>query len=623
MSEAKRGPILGFFRGVWSVLTFFQQLVFNALFLLFLLFAFIFLLAIAASPGVQPIQEDTALVLDLDGRLVEQFSSAPVDRVINRATGQAQPEIQLRDLLRAIEAAREDKHIDRIVLLTDGFSSSGFASLRDLAAALREFRASGKQVVAYGTDLEQRQYYLAAQADEVYMDPQGGVLLEGFGRYRMYYREGLQEKLGVDVHLFKVGEYKSAAEPYVLDAASPEAREADLYWMNDVWQRFVADIAQARKLEIDALNAMISELPARVQAAQGNLGQLALDEKLVDGLRTGHEFEQMLVERGALDEENQTYRQIGLDGYLMHVDRPYLGLDERPKVAVVVAQGEITYGEQPPGTVGGESTAALLRAAREDDSVKAVLLRVDSPGGGVFPSEQIRREVELVKAAGKPVVVSMANVAASGGYWILMNADSIYADQSTITGSIGIFGLWMTVPRVLEKIGVSTDGVGTTPLAGAFDPTRPLDPNVGLLIQSVIDRGYAEFIGKVAEARDGTPAEIDEHARGRVWSGAQAKERGLVDELGGFQAALDAAAKLGELGDDYVVSYIEKPLTPFEQFVVNLGKSSRTEGLLRVLAPTPLMLDRETLATAERELAWLDGKGRSPFRAVAHCLCAY
>ena len=623
MSEAKRGPILGFFRGVWSVLTFFQQLVFNALFLLFLLFAFIFLLAIAASPGVQPIQEDTALVLDLDGRLVEQFSSAPVDRVINRATGQAQPEIQLRDLLRAIEAAREDKHIDRIVLLTDGFSSSGFASLRDLAAALREFRASGKQVVAYGTDLEQRQYYLAAQADEVYMDPQGGVLLEGFGRYRMYYREGLQEKLGVDVHLFKVGEYKSAAEPYVLDAASPEAREADLYWMNDVWQRFVADIAQARKLEIDALNAMISELPARVQAAQGNLGQLALDEKLVDGLRTGHEFEQMLVERGALDEENQTYRQIGLDGYLMHVDRPYLGLDERPKVAVVVAQGEITYGEQPPGTVGGESTAALLRAAREDDSVKAVLLRVDSPGGGVFPSEQIRREVELVKAAGKPVVVSMANVAASGGYWISMNADSIYADESTITGSIGIFGLWMTVPRVLEKIGVSTDGVGTTPLAGAFDPTRPLDPNVGLLIQSVIDRGYAEFIGKVAEARDGTPAEIDEHARGRVWSGAQAKERGLVDELGGFQAALDAAAKLGELGDDYVVSYIEKPLTPFEQFVVNLGKSSRTEGLLRVLAPTPLMLDRETLATAERELAWLDGKGRSPFRAVAHCLCAY
>ena len=623
MSDAKRGPIAGFFRGVWSVLTFCQQLVFNIFFLLFLLFAFVLLLAIAASPGVHPMKEDTALVLHLDGRLVEQFTSAPVDRVINRATGQAQPEIQLRDLLRAIEAAREDDRIDRIVLLTDGFSTSGFAALRDVAAALREFRASGKQVVAYGVDMEQRQYYLAAQADEVYLDPQGTVLLEGFGRYRMYYREGLQDKLGVDVHLFKVGEYKSAAEPYVLDAASPESREADLYWMNDVWQRFVADIAQARKLEASSLHAMIAELPARVQAAAGDVAGLAVDEKLVDGLKTGHEFEQMLVERGALDEESQSFRQIDLDGYLMQVNRPHLAVDKRPKVAVVVAQGEITYGQQAPGTVGGESTSALLRAAREDESVKAVLLRVDSPGGGVFPSEQIRREVELVQAAGKPVVVSMANVAASGGYWISMNADSIYADESTITGSIGIFGLWMTAPRVLEKIGVRTDGVGTTALAGAFDPTRPLDPNVGLLIQSVIDRGYDEFTGKVAAARDSTQAEIDVHARGRVWSGAQAKDRGLVDELGGFQAALDAAAKLGKLDADYAVTYIEKPLTPFEQFVVNLGKNSRTEGLLRVLAPTPLMLDRETLATAERELAWLDRKGRSPFRAVAHCLCAY
>lgn len=624
MSEAKRGPILGFFRGIWSVLTFTQQLVFNAFFLLFLLLAFVLLLAIAAKPGVQPMQQDTALVLDLDGRLVEQFSSAPVDRVISRATGQSQPEIQLRDLMQAIKAASEDKRINHIVLLTDGFSSSGFAAMRDLAAALREFRASGKQVIAYGTDMEQRQYYVAAQADEVFLDPQGGVLLEGFGRYRMYYRQGLQEKLGVDVHLFKVGEYKSAAEPYVLDAASPESREADLYWMNDVWQRFVADIAQAREVEAPALHAMINELPARVQAVQGDLGKLAVDEKLVDGLRTGHEFEQMLVERGSLDEDTQSFRQIDLNGYLMQINRPHLASDKRPKVAVVVAQGEITFGQQPPGTVGGESTAALLRAAREDEHVKAVLLRVDSPGGGVFPSEQIRREVELVRAAGKPVVVSMANVAASGGYWISMNADSIYADESTITGSIGIFGLWMTVPRVLEKIGVSTDGVGTTPLAGAFDPTRPLDPNVGVLIQSVIDRGYAEFIGKVAAARDSTPVEIDEHARGRVWSGAQAKDRGLVDELGGFNDALAAAAKLAGLDEGgYAVTFIEKPLTPFEQFIVNMGQSSRTEGLLRVLAPAPLLLDRETLATAERELAWLDRKGRSPFHAVAHCLCEY
>jgi protease-4 len=452
----------------------------------------------------------------------------------------------------------------------------------------------------------------------------GGVLLEGLGRYRMYYREGLQDKLGVDVHLFKVGEFKSAAEPYVLDAASPAAREADLFWMTDVWQRFVADLAQARKLEVDGINAMINDLPARVQAASGDLGKLAMDEKLVDGLMTSQDVEKLLIERGVADEEGTSFRQIDLKGYQAHLMRENLGIDSRPQVAVVVAQGEITDGEQSPGTIGGESTSALLRQAREDENVKAVLLRVDSPGGGVFPSEQIRREVELIKAAGKPVVVSMGNVAASGGYWISMNADRIYADDSTITGSIGIFGLWMTVPRVLEKIGVSTDGVGTAPLAGAFDPTRPLDPNAGIIIQAVINKGYADFTGKVAAARGSTPEKIDLVAQGRVWSGAQAKERGLVDELGGLEAALAHTASLAKLGEgEYGVSYVEKPLTAFERFVVNMGGSARMQGVLRVLAPTPLLLDRETLARAEGELAWLDRKGRAPVRAVAHCLCAY
>ena len=621
MSHSQPGPIRRFFGGIWNTVNFARRLVFNILFLLVL---FLMLVAILANPGVQPLQEKTALVLDMNGVLVEQFTSAPVDRVVNQATGQAQPEIQLRDALHAIEAAKDDARIDRIVLLTDGFNAAGFAAMRDLAAALRDFRASGKQIVAFGNNMEQKQYYLAAQADEVYLDPMGGVLLEGLGRYRMYYRAGLQDKLGVDVHLFKVGEFKSAAEPYVLDAASPAAREADLFWMTDIWQRFVADLAQARKLDVDGINAMINELPARVQAASGDLGKLALDEKLVDGLMTSQEVEKLLMERGVADDDGTSFRQIDLKGYQAHLMRENLGIDSRPKVAVVVAQGEIFDGEQSPGTIGGESTSALLRQAREDETVKAVLLRVDSPGGAVFPSEQIRREVELTKAAGKPVVVSMGNVAASGGYWISMNADRIYADDSTITGSIGIFGLWMTVPRVLEKIGVSTDGVGTAPLAGAFDPTLPLDPNAGIIIQSVIEKGYADFTGRVAAARGSTPEKIDQVAQGRVWTGAQAKERGLVDELGGLEAALAHAASLAKLEEGkYGVSYIEKPLSAFENFVVNMGGSARMQGVLRVLAPTPLLLDRQTLARVEGELAWLDRTGRSPIRAVAHCLCAY
>ena len=621
MSHSQPGPIRRVLGGLWSTLNFTRQLVFN---LIFLLVLFLLLMAIIASPGVQPLEEKTALVMDMNGVLVEQFTSAPLDRVVNQATGQAQPEIQLRDALHAIKAAKDDKRIDRIVLLTDGFNAAGFAAMRDLAAALRDFRSSGKQVISFGTEMEQKQYYLAAQADEVYMDPQGGVLLEGLGRYRMYYREGLQDKLGVDVHLFKVGEFKSAAEPYVLDGASESAREADLFWMSDVWQRFVADVAQARKLEAADINAMINDLPARVQAASGDLGQLALDEKLVDGLKTSQEMEKLLIERGVADEDGTSFRQIDLKGYQMHLARENISMASRPQVAVVVAQGEITFGEQSPGTVGGESTSALLRQAREDENVKAVLLRVDSPGGGVFPSEQIRREVELTKAAGKPVVVSMGNVAASGGYWISMNADRIYADDSTITGSIGIFGLWMTVPRVLEKIGVSTDGVGTAPLAGAFDPTLPLDPNAGIIIQSVIEKGYADFTGKVAAARGSTPEKIDLVAQGRVWSGAQAKERGLVDELGGLEAALAHAATLAKLEEgDYAVSYIEKPLTSFERFVVNMGGNARMQGVLRLLAPQTMLLDRETMQRVEGELAWLDRQGRAPFRAVAHCLCAY
>ncbi len=619
MTTSRPGPIRRLFVGLWDAVNFSRQLVLNGLFLLLIA---LFFAAILASPGVKSLQSNSALVLSLNGRLVEQFSNSPVERALTKATGDERAEFQLRDLLRAIEAAKSDKRISRIVLNTDGFEVSGFAALRELAAALRAFRATGKQIVAYGSGMEQKGYYLAAMADEVYIDPQGAVLLEGLGRYRLYYREALQDKLGIDVQLFRVGEFKSAAEPYILDSASPEAREADLFWMNDVWQRFLDDVASAREIDRAALDALIANLPARVQAAKGDLAQLALDEKLVDGLKTEQEIEDLLVQRGALDDEEHSYRQIDLDGYLRQLRRQHLGPDKRPQVAVVVAQGEIVDGKQAPGMVGGESTSALVRQAREDDEVKALVLRVDSPGGGVYPSEQIRREVALTRAAGKPVIVSMGNVAASGGYWISMNADRIYADESTITGSIGIFGLWLSAPRALEKIGVHSDGVGTTPLAGAFDPTRPFDPQVGAIIQAVIDKGYSDFTGKVAEARGSTPEQIDAVARGRVWSGHQAKERGLVDELGGLQSAIAEAAKRVKLdAGKYRVSYVEKELSGFEKLIADMGGEARLQGLLRVLGPSLLGLDRGTLGRVSDELRWLDRQGQTPYRAVVHCLC--
>jgi protease IV len=627
--SVRRGPIASFFVGLWDVMNFTRRLILNLLFFgLLFLFLIIFVIAASSGGGVKPLRDRTTLVIAPEGRLVEQYSTDPAMRALAKLTGdESAEEIQLRDLLRAIDAAREDKKIERVLLRMDKLQPSGYASLREVAAALAKLRESGKQVVAFGENLSQSQYLLAAQANEVYLDPMGSLLLEGLGRYRQYYREGLQEKLGVDVHVFKVGEYKSAVEPYVLDAASAEAKEADLYWMNDVWQRYLEDIAKVRKLTAAQLAAGIDTLPEGVAAAGGDLAKFALQQKLVDGLKTQEEVENLLVERGVADEDSETgFRHVDLGGYLALLDSKRSPLDKRPQVAVVVAEGEITYGEQPAGRIGGESTSALLREARDDDDVKAVVLRVDSPGGGVYPSEQIRREVAALKAAGKPVVVSMGDLAASGGYWISMNADRIYADPSTITGSIGIFGMIPNVTRTLDKIGVHTDGVGTSRFAGAFDITRPLEPAVGSVIQSIIDKGYADFTGKVADARNKSVEEIDEVARGRVWSGAQAKERGLVDDLGGLEAALaDAAerAKLGEAGK-YRVRYIEKAPSPFAQFMSDLA-GSRIGALMLSDSDIARAMLARSLPEMDTQLRFVDeavkNREGAPVKTLVYCFC--
>ena len=626
----RHGPVAAFFVFVWDAMNFVRRLAFNILFFGLLL---VLLFAMAAAGRIAPLQDKTTLVIAPEGALVEQYSIDPGMRAFNAISGNGAREVQLRDLLRAIDAARTDKHIERVLLRVDRLAFSGYASIREVAAALAKLRASGKQVVAFGENLDQMQYLLAAQADEVYLDPMGGLLLEGLGRYHQFYREGLQDKLGVDVHVFKVGEYKSAVEPYILDAASPEAKEADLYWMNDVWQRYLGDIAKARKLTPAQLAADIDSLPARIEGVGGDLAKYALQQKLVDGLKTREEVEDLLVERGVADADaDGGFRQVSLDGYLQHLDRTLSPVDERPQVAVVVAEGAIAGGEQPAGSIGGESTAALLRGARDDDDVKAVVLRVDSPGGEVYASEQIRREVVALQKAGKPVVVSMGDLAASGGYWISMNADRIYADPSTITGSIGIFGMIPTIQRTLEKIGVHTDGVGTTRFAGAFDITRPLDPEVGRVVQSVIDKGYRDFTGRVAQARKRTVEQVDEVARGRVWSGAQAKERGLVDAFGGLRDAIDdaaARAKLGKEGD-YRVRYIEKMATPFQRLFSGFAGSRiggawlRHSEFAREMAGVAVLAN--AVPQARRDLQFLDAaiaRPGQPVKALAYCLCGF
>lgn len=623
-TASSRGPLARLIVGAWDAMNFTRRLFFNLVFFGLLLF---FALAVMFGGRPEPLLERTTLVIAPEANLVEQYSSDPASRALGKAFGDRNEEVQLRDLLRALDAAKDDKRIERVVLRLDKLQASGMASLREVAAAVARLRESKKEVIAFSEAMDQKQYLVVAQANQLYLDPMGGMLLEGLGRYRQYYREGLQDKLGVDVHLFRVGEFKSAAEPYILDAASEESKTADLFWMNDLWSRYLGDVAKARKLDPAQLAASIDQLPERLDAVQGDLGKYALQQKLVDGLKTRAEVDELLTKRGVADEDAEGgFRQISLEAYVASLDRVINPADQRPQVAVVVAEGEITGGEQPPGTIGGVSTAALLREAREDENVKALVLRVDSPGGEVFASEQIRREVVALKAAGKPVVVSMGDLAASGGYWISMNADRIYADPSTITGSIGIFGMIPTFPRALEKIGVHTDGVGTTRLAGAFDITRPLAPEVGSVIQSVINKGYADFTGRVANARKRPVAEIDAVARGRVWSGAQAKERGLVDALGGLSDAVDDVAKRAKLGKagEYRVRYVEKMPTPFERFFANfaqsragsamLGQSDFARGLLAKAMPQAAA-DLRFLQSAAVPTRGV------PVKSLAYCFC--
>jgi len=632
--RGRHGPVAAFFIFVWDAMNFTRRLFFNLLFFGLLLVLLIAMMAGKGSSAIAPIQDRSTLLIEPEGALVEQFSVAPGERAFNAVLGNSAGEVQLRDLLRAIKAAAKDKHIERVLLRVDGMSFSGYASIREVATAIADLRKSGKQVVAYGENLDQMQYLLAAQADEVYIDPMGSLVLEGLGRYRQYYREGLQDKLGVDVHVFKVGEYKSAVEPYILDAASPEAKEADLYWMNDVWQRYLSDVARARKLTPGQIAEGIDTLPAQIATVGGDLAKYAVKQKLIDGLMTEEELDNLLAKRGVVDvDADGGFRSVSYEAYLQQLDLKQPPLDERPQVAVVVAEGEISGGEQRGSGIGGDTMSALLREARDDDDIKAVVLRVDSPGGEVYASEQIRREVVALKAAGKPVVVSMGDLAASGGYWISTNADRIYADPSTITGSIGIFGMFPTIPRTLEKFGVHTDGVSTTRFAGAFDMTRELSPEVGAVIQAVINKGYRDFTSRVAEARHRSIEQVDEVARGRVWSGAQAKERGLVDQFGGLDDAIAHAAQRAKLGkaDSYRVRYIEETETPFERFFADFMTSRigsawlRDSSFAQGLVASAMLHD--AVPQMGKDLQFVreatTRRPGQPVKALAYCFCGF
>jgi protease-4 len=614
MSKDSPGIFVRVARGLWNALNFTRLLVFNLIFVALLIG---FLVAMfGARPVLQP---RTTLVLDPKGAIVEQYTIDPAQRALGNLAGEPPKEVQLRDLLRVVDAAAKDPRIERIALIPDEIGSAGLATLHEIGNALDRFRASGKEIVAVAGGLGQGQYLLAAHANRILLDPDGAVVLEGLASYRSYFREAL-DKLGVDVHLIKVGQYKSAAEPYVLNQASDAAKEADRYWMGGLWQDYLAEIASLRKIDAASIGEDIAHYDERVASQGGDLAKVALAQKLVDALATRSDARKLLREKGVA-EGDESFRQVDYKTYLAMLT-PEVRAPLGAEVAVVIAQGEIVPGDQPPGMVGGRSAAQLIRAARVDDRVKALVLRVDSPGGDAYSSELIRREIAETRAAGKPVVVSMGDVAASGGYWIAMDGDEIWAEPTTITGSIGIFGLVLTIPETLAKIGVHTDGIGTTPLAGTFDIRRPLSPELESILTSAIRHGYDEFIGRVAKARKQTPEAIDAIAQGRVWSGSQAKERGLVDRLGGIDDANASAASRAKLGSHYSVRYVEREPSAWERFLLSFGDSSAMTKLARRVGFTlpSAWLDRGEMAEIGGILETLKGKR---YAAFAHCFCDF
>lgn len=606
------GSIGGFFRGIWRGLDGLRRVL--HLILLLLIFGFI----IGALRGGAPnLPGKAALVIPLQGSIVEQRSGDPIQIAFNEARGQARSETLLWDLTESIRAAADDQRVQAIVLQLNDLSGAGQPSLEEVSAALREFRESGKKVIAHGTSLSQSQYYIAAHADEIYLDPVGEVLLEGYERYRMYYK-GLLDKLAVDVHLFRVGEYKSAAEDLIRSGMSDEDRADSRTYLGALWEGYKAAVARARGIEPEVIEQYANGYIEALRSNAGDGARIALEAGLVTGLKTHDEVNARVVELVGTDDSGERYPQISLHDYVRVRHALASQGSGANRVGVVIASGEMLDGSQPPGTIGGLSTAEMLREVRENDDIAAVVLRIDTPGGSALASEQIYREVVAIKAAGKPVVVSMGDVAASGGYYIASPADEIFASPMTITGSIGIYAAVPTLDRTLAKAGVTVDGVGTTAMSGKLRVDRPMDPALRDYVQLTVERGYELFLSHVASGRGKSRDEVNTVARGRIWIGSNAKEQGLVDTLGSYQDAVNAAARRAGLGEDFAVERMEPELSWAEQLALQLRiKGAHLTGTvlgpavnevraaLSPLAPLQAELTRvQRMATAQRPLAY-------------------
>ena len=615
MSDARKESVPA---AIWRWIGLIQHGILRVFGLILIVFILLALSGAFSGDGDEfSLAETGVLRFEPEGAIVEEtVQVSPGDAFTAALLGGGQPnQILLRDVIEGLRMAAEDDDVNALLVRFDGLTGATPAALHAIAAEMAAFRESGKEIISYGDAYFNSSWFLSAQASEVYLHEMGAAEVTGFARFRTYFA-GLLERLNVTVNVYRVGTFKSALEPFLGDEMSEAAEEANRLVFGEIWDSYKAVAGEARGIAPGAIQAYGDTLPQLMAANNGDYAEVALQSGLVDHLVGRGEYVAMLGERFGVDEETGLVEASDFLDYVK-ANRPANILGAGDKIAVIYAVGTIIDGEADGGAIGGDIHARLIRQARLDDDVRAIVLRIDSGGGSAFASELIREELEMARLEGKPVIASMGGVAASGGYWIAAPANRILAEPTTITGSIGIFGFFPTLENAMSEIGVNEDGIGTTATARGPSLIGGVTPEWDAMLQSGIEHGYRQFIGLVAEARDMTLEEVDAVAQGRIWTGAQALERGLVDELGDYDDALRVAAELAGI-EDYQVVVVKEEHDPFVELLEALG----ADAAAHIAGPDGLFgsgLFATAARTAARDLKAIDMMN-DPHGVYAQCL---
>jgi protease-4 len=592
MSE-KIGFIRRFFRFIGKIVNVIRHLI-SLLFVVF----FILIIGGMFADDIQPIPDKGALYLAPSGVLVDQRSYIdPIAQALSQ-TDQRDTETLVRDIVDALDYAQYDARITHVLLDTDYLTGGGIAKLEEISGALQRFKKSGKPIIAIGDNFSQQQYFLAAHADEIIINPMGRIMLTGFGSYTSYYKEAL-DKLKVNMHIFRVGKYKSAVEPYMANSMSDEARADRRELIDSLWKFYTSQVEHLRGLPTGAIDDLVNNMHSRLAAANGDISALALDQGLVDRVSTRSETYNYLQQ--ILPTSNGDFASVSMSAYLNNIKLSKLNAVDKskPKVALVFASGNILDGNQPEGSVGGDTIASIFKEIQDDEKVKAIVLRVDSPGGSAFASDVIRDAIAETRKNNIPVVVSMGSYAASGGYWIATESDHVMAMSTSITGSIGVYGVIPTFEDSLQALGIHSDGVGTSSISGMLQLDQAMTPQAEMIIQSGVEHVYTRFLSLVANSRNSTPSDIHKIAQGRVWTGEKALQLGLVDELGDLNDAIKSAATLAGISD-YKVDYRRKKLSFLEQAMMEInGNISAAVTAVGLDSWLPKSLQREVIKVLE------------------------